>query len=465
MAVETTNQLNPPASHAADPGRRAWRVLLVSFAMFCLLLSLTCYGIWRFRFIASGSPAKPARLVLHTSRGVFIQQYGMVLQLPAQDGAALQEGDAIFVDRTLEPGTAATIELFDGTRVELWPGTTLQLHTLQRTRFNNYRQTVVLELRDGMARLHLPRRLPYQKADFHVIAVPPGGEPTEISFDVGGIYMVRLLAPSSPMTARAQWTSLPATEVTVTTGHASLKSGSRSIEIAAGQRVVVDEDNLDGPLEASWQLIRDGNFSEFTEREYNCTTGICSSNEISSTTWIVRSAAAEKGSPENGYFRITTGPIDPEQRRNGETVKAANFTRRNSNSKGFRIYIQQQIEADITPYQELVFEADVRILDQSLPKAGALGTECPITISWHYTDDHGNPRQFDYCYYARESEELSESLEEWIETERIPAYEWTHLRLNLLADIPQLRRIEELWIYANGHDYVVEVANVSLVAR
>jgi hypothetical protein len=48
---------------------------------------------------------------------------------------------------------------------------------------------------------------------------------------------------------------------------------------------------------------------------------------------------------------------------------------------------------------------------------------------------------------------------------KIPRFEWTHLQIELrdIADLKEVRYLEEIRIEARGHDYLAEITDVSIV--
>jgi hypothetical protein len=140
------------------------------------------------------------------------------------------------------------------------------------------------------------------------------------------------------------------------------------------------------------------------------------------------------------------------------------LVRKGGNTKGFVTAVKQQIDADVTSYRWVRFKADIKVVYQSLSKAGEAGTECPLLIEITYTNTQAANVHKDYCYWAFEypSQNGVISNDPYIDTASVPPNTWVPINVELKQDLEQLVKIESISFQANGHDYESQVRNVEL---
>ncbi len=111
------------------------------------------------------------------------------------------------------------------------------------------------------------------------------------------------------------------------------------------------------------------------------------------------------------------------------------------------------------------FKADVKIDYQSLSKGGADGSECPLFARVDYSSDVRTTGSLFFCFWAFDRGNGNTSSQPYIISTQIPPNSWQHFTADLSALIPDLRTIEQVVFYSNGHDYDASVASVSLQAE
>ena len=141
------------------------------------------------------------------------------------------------------------------------------------------------------------------------------------------------------------------------------------------------------------------------------------------------------------------------------------LARLGGNEKDATTGVNQDIGADVAAYRSVILEADVRIDYQSLSKGGANGTECPLFARVLYANSKQTGLQQNFCFWAFDNGSGEISAEPYIHSQRIEPKTWHHFNQDLRALIPDLRVIEQLSFYSNGHDYDASVADVSLWAE
>ncbi len=472
---------NSAAHPARNYARLAWWIIIGGFLAFCVLMIVLCYGIWRVKAFAQSQPAQPATLQNVVS-GVEILRKGLVqYELPAPPETILFEGDSVRVTASAPPGKAATITLFDGSQIDLWAGTTLTLDKVQTTRFSTRNQQVAIRLQQGLIRLQLAPRATqqYQDVEYNVL-VERAGQPLEqANLDLGGIYRVRILDARQPTTTASERASLGnqiESEYVAETGGLTLGIARQNTRINAGYRTRISQGQISAPVAAEWQFIRDGNFRQFSEREYNNNTlPYTITDVVRADTWRVYGDPSP-GATNDGFFYVVGGCF----RRNSTDaniclrplINVAQFSRDKNatiedHPTSFKTAITQTVDLDITPYSSLEINFDGRIYAQSINKAGFIGEECALGIELHFTTPSNIPGLHTYCFYARNepSETGTESNKEYITSQFVPLRQWQTLTLDLNAIRGKIRRIDYVTFYGNGHDYISEIANVQLIAR
>lgn len=473
--------MNSAARTNRDYARLAWWLIIGAFLLFCLLMIGLCYGAWRIKAFAQSQPAEPATLQNLVS-GVDILRKGLAqYELPTPPETLLFEGDAVRVPADVPPGIAATITLFDDSTIELWPGSTIILEKVQTTRFSTRNQQVAIRLKEGLMRLRLAPRATqqYQDVQYTVLVEHPGQPLEQAALDLDGTYRVRVLAATAPTTSASERVTLGTrieTEYVVEKGGMAVGFGQQNTRISAGYRSRVSAGQLGAPLAAEWQFMRDGTFTQFTEREYNNNTVPLSVTDVvRADTWRVYGDPSP-GATRDGYFYIVSGCA---QRNSTDAntcarplLNVAQFNRDKDptvedHPESFKTAITQTLNLDITPYSSLQITFDGRIYAQSLNKAGFIGEECALGIEIHFTSTSNVPGLHTYCFYARNepNEPGTESNKDYITSKFIPLRQWQSLTLDLNAIKTKMRRIDYVTFYGNGHDYISEIANVQLVAK
>jgi hypothetical protein len=123
------------------------------------------------------------------------------------------------------------------------------------------------------------------------------------------------------------------------------------------------------------------------------------------------------------------------------------------------------VSADVSAYRTVRLKADVKIDYQSLSKGGADGSECPLFARVDYASDVRTNGSLYFCFWAFDYGSGNTSSSPWIISTQIPPKTWQHFTADLSALIPDLRTIEQVVFYSNGHDYDASVASISLQAE
>ncbi|NJN65268.1 MAG: hypothetical protein HC884_00430 [Chloroflexaceae bacterium] len=447
----------------------AWATLLAAFGVFCSLLASVGYGVWYYRTHSTIAQASTL-LIRAPVEWVTWQRKGHTIFEQARDGQTLSMGDRVRIASSAGYGQVATMRLFDQSTIDMWARTDLLLEELQTTRWNTLEQTVVLRQFNGYVRYDLRNDQPYQQVTFRVRV----GD-AWIDLVPGGSYSIEITSSNRQVRMIGQEAErLTTTNAAVRSGVAVVRVGEQVVPIAAGEQVVIDPSgNLSPPVTAIWELVRDGDFRQYTEEEYNNTTIPDQPTLPRARTWTVFSGPEESGA--SGFFRLSHGCPPPQKDNNcssDERQIAAWFIRGNRQTRSFATGIYQELGShgggvDISEYRSLVFSAWVRILYQSVELAGERGSECPIMI--RFTTKEKTPtdpeRERVICVYTSDDPTQEPERAPGVTYYRAERYEWYRLHIELRDPewLPTTRYLWRIEIYANGHDYDSRVTEVSLL--
>lgn len=138
--------------------------------------------------------------------------------------------------------------------------------------------------------------------------------------------------------------------------------------------------------------------------------------------------------------------------------------------------IRQIINQDVTDFDSLLLEVDLRILAQSLAVCGNVGSECPLIIRLEYDDVNGNAQVWQRGFYASGDINPDTTPDVCLtcppprlEHVKMTPGQFSFYQSNLIEDL-QLhgflppRRIKNISIIASGHSFEIELLDVALIA-
>lgn len=423
------------------PERIAWGVLLTSFMIFCLFTA--SFTSMLYRWWTQPTPGVVEATVLQR---LFVQQLPAgKIQPVIFAGGALNPDDHLRVSVEAPPGPAALLR-FDGASMALWAGTDLRVGTLKQgwsaptvdqPDFELSSGQVLVELADGRQQLMI------------AIGGGLGGSPVVLTGP--GRYRIRVLDKDSPTTADAEQALGRGLEVATERGLAVIGSN----QISAGERLI-EAGNRPQPKRNRWDIVQDGTFQQLVDDVYRTAS-------TPQLTWGLSSNPTVVGAADTGNPIPTQACTDPVAR-TGCEEPYLRLVRRGGNTKGYVTAVKQQLNADVTSYRWVRLKADVKIVYQSLSKAGESGTECPLLIEITYTNTQAANIHKDYCYWAFDNPNSEGVVANfpYIETQQIGQNTWLPVDIELKQDLADPLKIESISFQANGHDYESQVRNVEL---
>lgn len=457
-------EVDSPSRHVSfwTPARRAWSLIWLGFVLWCGLGSAAGYGVTR---LVSSNRQTQLAIQVAQPETVWIQRSGMVARQQVQAGEeseTLSTGDRLFVAENAAPGVAALVQLGPG-EMGLWAKTTLLVE--QR---GSETQASRMSLVEGQLLIQLPRGaqpLVFQADSSHLITLSAPGR-----------YRLRRLARDVLTTAAAEYGSAGALEVAVAEGEAVSEMVTAAgivvpgtvVRLPAGERMLLAMSD-DGTVKTNrfvttWPLLRDGEFRDWSEEEYNNTQVTDRIPRADSWRVSLQMQAAPSRGAQNGQFHILEDCGDTVNQ-NRRCKRVAQFLRTGDNEQSSITKIEQQVNADVVTYKQVMLSADIRIRSHSLSKGGVLGTECPLMIRVFYANHERSGLESNYCFWAFDYPERkgAESASPWIRTYQVTPDVWRKFSVNL-KHIPNLLKIEAIEVHANGHDYETLVTDVQLDA-
>lgn len=425
-----------------DPQHLAWGILLLFFALFCIVCVLVGLGVNAFLFQSS----VPITSLLTVSRGPVISQsldrIGFVT-----DELLLTNNTNISTTSSAQGTILFTDEARDDSLIlsaTLRNNASLVLRRAQRPRFdwstNAYLvdfQNVSGEL-DVMIADNLPR-------DTLVILETAQG--ALIHLTASGTYKL------------------------------DISDSLVRVDNLDGAVTLIPPDRINGrvipPEEQGVLLIESGEIfqypgyknllrnSNFDELGRNVGTG--NSQELLDG-WVCRNDRDVVEDPIGSYrSEMADGRM---------TLRLERFDGATSHGQTSCAQTFGQSALNVSAYDELILRATFNIHYQSLNACGVRGSECPIMLRLEYTNSNKEGLFWVRGFYTAIDPQLRhpllcDSCQQ--EHERISQNTWyTFETDNLKSFFPPGEEVESIvgiWFYASGHQYDVQVSEIALLAR
>ncbi|HEU5103448.1 MAG TPA: hypothetical protein VFU22_30715, partial [Roseiflexaceae bacterium] len=382
----------------------------------------------------------------------------------------LNEGDHVQAVPDAGYGQVASIKLPDQTQVDMWAHPTGADLTLQKyavSRWTNQRQIVEFKHSAGYARYDIPpkQRSQYDDVQYSVIISNTTG--VSLILNPGGSYSINVPhieeGHAQILTDAGQPLMV---EVAVRAGSVDVRTPGGVVTVHPGQKVQVDASGIaSAALPANWQLIHNGQLDDWAPGATTDASG----------AWISGTIPTDPNATDqerNGTFSILRrcGPVTPDNCTSSEYANIGQFSRQGDQSKSFAVSIGQSLDLDVSEYPNLELRAWVRIVDQSIAKAGELGTECPMTIKLTYKQRSPSDTEQNryFCIYVDETAADLPKDQKGSEFIYTPVHQgqWYNLKyvLRNYESLKEAYYLQSILIYANGHDYTSEITDISLVA-
>ncbi len=339
---------------------------------------------------------------------VLVQESRRLDWVAAADGMDLAEGLRIRTDETSQ----ALVTIFEGSQVNLFPGSEVTVTSLRRLRFQPNSVNLALAYVKGRVRIEIGDGSAYRR-DFRVLFPEAGASATLLE----GSYSIDIAEPNAELKVRDG-------------GRAAVRAQDREVEVRSGQRTQLSRGQPPTiPVAAARELAINGRFQDGMAR----------------WTWGSRDVAP-KSPPGNVNLAGT------------ELGNAIRLSRSDSNAAHAETYVRQEINQDVSDFRVLRLFMQLRLVNQSLSGGGYLGSEYPLMVRVSYRTERGDTSVVYGFYYQNESDNLTTN------GTLLPEGEWVSYGVpeNLMSLDPAPVRILALEVTASGHDYESLLKEISL---
>ncbi len=423
MSTSVSTPSLPPDAYERV-GRQAWILLWIAFGVFMVILI--------------GAPLSINWYVAHATRPMTVRVEpvtGVTLILPADGGdpiavvetQTIREGDSVRTDQDAR----ANLAIFDApddaeslASVQLRTNSEVALSVARRPRFQSS---------------HLPRRLELRlhSGRARVTSAAVDGRPLEVVIQTPqGTVKVRQGSAAIAVTNEI-------TEVTARSGQVTVSAQGREVVLNKGRRstIALGKPPSD-PQAADKNLVQNGDFSQPLE-----------------TAWRVESIVDARD-----LSNVTFGSVDVIET-GGRNVA---YFQRDAKGEDANLHsetaIIQEINADVLDVESLVLRFDVRLISQSLPGGGIQSSEFPMMVRIDFIDVNGNPQFWTHGFY------MVDPVANWPlrDGEKIPGLVWHAYEspdFMQSETFPRPAKVVSIRIYASGHNYRSQAADIELIAK
>jgi len=423
MSTSPALQSLPPETYERV-GRQAWIILWIAFAIFVLLITGIPLGIHWYITNTTDSMAVRVEAVIGTALVIQGKNQEPVAVL---DTLYIREGDRVRTDEN----SRANLSIFDTpdeadslASVQLRNNTEVEVLRARKPKFkrNTHPREVKIMLLSGRAR---------------VTSGTVDGQPlmVEVTTPQG---MVRITNGSAAIAVNNE-----TTEVTARSGEVSVIAEGKEVVFPKGRRTIIALGEQPGdPQPADRNLIENGDFSEPLETAWQIESMV-DARDLSNVTFGTVSVV-NTGGRKAAYFQ---------REAQGEDADLHSETS-----------IIQEIDADVLDTESLVFRFDVRLINQSLPGGGIQSSEFPMMVRIDFIDVNGTPQFWTHGFY------MVDPIENWPlrDGEKIPGLVWYAYEspdFMKSETFPRPAKVTSVRIYASGHNYRSQAADIELIAK
>jgi hypothetical protein len=394
-----------------DPGRVAWLVLLVAFAIFCTLaVSIPLLLRW---YLLNATVSHEATLEVITGT-VLVWEPGRATSIGVTSTAVVPEGSRIRTDAA----SRAFLTLFDNSTATLSFDTEASLSAMRSRRFSFGTTPDSLHLYIAQGQVNIGVALPVN-GPREFLATSP--HMTAVLDD--GSYSLKVTGDSS--------------RTIVHLGHAQVSAQGKDVALVQREQTTVIKGQPPGePIAGAQNLLVNGSFVEDL-----------------SVGWQSYNEQGGDGGDIDGQISILELP--------DTTSHAVKFSRFSSGGNHCETVIRQDLNEDVSDLATSIsLYLKVRLENQSLSGGGYLSSEYPLMIRLEYEDVYGSQSQWTHGFYYQNTDNNPTMF-----GERVPRNVWfDYASGNILETIyPRPARLKSLLVYASGWDYESSVTDINLI--
>ncbi len=396
------------------PERTAWIVVWTAFIVFCLLVVFVPLSIRHILLYSMRSHTATLQALEGT---VVIENPATGHQNVVSNGASanVTEGSAI----TLDDKASADLRFFDGSSVNIKPGSQVVLERVQSPRFQWGVQPNMIWLRmvTGQAKI-----------------VTNAAGKTGLDFELRLKHLNAVLQIKSDGVYGAEVQTDSAT-LLVHQGSAVVNANSNSVQLVAPERTTVALGQPPtAPVADARELLTNGDFSQ----------GL-------GEAWTAYNDQGNDGGDVPGVWSCD------------DETHTVRFYRTDSQHNHCETTIEQDINRDLPdPVSSLVVRANIKIVNQNLSGGGYLASEYPLMIRIKYRDKYGSENEWIQGFYYDNSQNnpTTNGLQ-------IPRDTWYYFESENLLDTlnPTPTRIISIRVSASGWDYESMIRYISLAVQ
>ena len=432
------------ASYRIDPSRLAWGVLLLAFALFCMLCVFVIVGVDFYLFQST----VPMSSTLSVGLGsVTVTDLANPTERVGRTGMGLLKGVVVSTDPTQQGTlrfTGGTDQLFASVTLHRSASVTLLESARPRFSWSRSGYEIAMDNVVGEVDVNVPRTV---GQDIRISVRTPAG--AIVNFEGSGNYIIEAASAQLRVFNRGGKANIISPDL----------QGGRDIPVG-GLGIVNYADGNVALVNGYVDLILDRHF-ETTQ-----------SNEAGSITDSIWNCGNDPGDNPPGEFGL--GAFD------GSTalrLVRGNDATSHGRTSCVQSFGQAGIEVSEAEYNHLSVRATFYVDNQSLAACGTEGSECPLMLRMDYIDADGEAQKWYHGFYAREQSAYPVRCATCTQDhDRINEKTWyTYESPNLLSffkpeagenGVEDLtpRMIVAFWIYASGHQFDVHIGEVALVA-
>ncbi len=420
------------------PERLAWGVLLISFAVFCVICITSSIGVYYFFFQSS----VPMQAELVVGRGTIgITELDMIPRFERQ-GRDLTNLTAIVStdsqsQTTLSFRAPGENELLIAA-VTLKGDSSFSLVSASLPRFEWSSGGYEIELQDFFGELEI---LVTDQSERNFLLSVVTRDEARIHIASEGHYILSASDIQVRVVNQDGETVLFAPNLE---DNRSIPSGQQGTLLVDSHDVTLSQAYTNLLINASFDTIVDPQLAGFPPERWGCTN---TQDELPRGQYV---SEIQDG---RGVLRLV--------RRDGADSHGETLCRQ----------VFAETGLDVSPYNYLALRATLLIEYQSLSTCGTQGSECPLMLKMDYIDVSGNTRQWFQGFYTFDDPALAypticDSCSQ--DHRQINEKAWyTFDTDNLFIVLPPDRKpasILNIWFYAQGHEYDVYVGEIALVA-
>jgi hypothetical protein len=393
------------------PERKAWGVLLVTFAIFCTLAVTVPLSVrWYIAnaTVAQETALEPIDAAVHV-RGPKETEFRAI----TQSRADISEGTTIVTDEH----SRAFLRMFENSTLTMYNDTEVVLSRVRSPRFDASPLANLVHIQVNRGRVAIGAALPIDRALDLSVKTPHA----DVALEEG----------SYSISAGPQQTHV----TVVRLGQATIAAGEETRSFRSGRCRVVQGMPIEGPLPPEQNLIVNGDFGA-----------------VLGSGWQTPVIHRQDESDPFGEAQIAA--------MNGKTM--LQFRRMGARTHG-ELSTIQYVDKDVRDFTSFKLSCQVQVNFQSLPGGGFESTEFPVMVEFNYRDTFDDARSRHWGFYYLDPG----SGPEWrtmVNGIKVIQGEWylfeTENLMQSMNEPPVY--IDSVRIYASGWDLDSAITNVAL---